>query len=362
MLIIRYLAPYIWFLYATSLWGRTHLSIEPVKIIRSKQKITLVYWLDCGAEFEGVIIRPEGGGRKIGILSRRTDQRCLSLPQKQEFILSDIMVIDETPLTSLNPIYERKGIRWVPLNHRMLRSKDTHNDLLLSFTLFCNNSVGVVLRTGGPDSLKVGLLGRRSRSCHRDLAHAKLKGVRPHFQQLELFNTRKPLAYQTYITSIKKGSAYRTKDGRTAFRFLRRCNEAPIGILKRHRHFAIVVARYPQSICPPKTYPKSWTPYRTRLFSPEMINNSLPLSTHAVEVVSPFRITTPSSQSFSYDTDINCNSYQGTIFREERQTILVASALSRRQEPCKISPIRLSLKLSGLADLDTKWQKLRLEH
>lgn len=361
-MIIRYLILICYLLYFGSLGAMTHWVIEPVKIVRDKNEITLSYWLDCGSSFEGVIIRPEKGMRKIGILSKRQNKRCLSIPTKHQFSLNQVMSSQGTPLISFNKLI-RKRMKLIPVDHSILSKRNDSHELHLSVSLYCKASIGVVLQAGEDKTLKVGLLAGRRRKdlCHEDMIKARIKGINPSFQSSEPYIVRPHLSYQTFIAPIRKGSAKKDSKGFTKFQFLRRCNEAPVGIIKRHSRYAMVVARYSESICPSQVRSKTWTTYRTALFSPESINKGSKFKEIAVDVVSPVKIKASSKQRLSYQTDLNCNNYQGTIFHELDHDVLVASALAQLQEPCKKPPIRLSLKLSGLDTVDTHWKKLRLK-
>ncbi|SMF66727.1 hypothetical protein [Pseudobacteriovorax antillogorgiicola] len=350
----------IWLLSGSSISAAPspYIRIQPVKIINETKRERLVYWQPCGSEFQGIILGGSQKQPKIGAVLSFPQSQCLSASEKRVIPLRGLLsqkLIRKA--MSFNPLHESQRLMWLPTENTYIHRQQLYSN----YRTYCSKPLGQVVKKVG-SGLSVAVLGTKSPStCPLMTKTTKFRGLSKYIQNVHISrDSHKP--YRTLLRPIRQGSITRHQSY-TELRYLRYCHEAPIGLVKKSGKFAVLVAQYSRDICAPGVVPRSWAAFQTKLFQSQLADDNLisfqSLPNTPLSLVSPNSIAMKANK-LQITTPRACPGYQGLVYRETSDTILVSTLRPLTQSPCKNKPTRVSLKLSGFAEESRQVAPLRI--
>ena len=373
------------------------LEILPVRIVESaqSQKKFLAYRNPCGSKPFGIYVGADDAGDKlrIGMVVERPTTRCVGMDQTEVATLSHLNVDLGMQLESFNPTIEalryeyaevyrsRMGDRKQQSSPEAGRSQKITTRKAQLEALYwgptCGQFMGLVLPTDW-ESSQVSVVGAFEevgfQSCEEyENKIRSVPGISIHQgnQQPAPLISQDSDALQRFtsrMTVIKPGSlkSVTSKDGKTtevSFEYMRRCNEAPLGISietsKRQILLSMVVVSFNSSICGNTARRKMWSTYKTRALSAKVptniqVRSSLNGISERIVVQEPNRVRwNKRSGQIAFEAINSCLPAIGSIIveRHNRSYVGIVRRVGQQKPHCGDLFSRVTLKQKLLANI-----------
>ncbi len=333
------------FLIAPTLWGALptqNIELNPVRVLIDREdRIHVSYQRQCGAIFAGFTLRTSSQKELfVAVATERPNFRCMGLTGIEELIIPKLKGSDFAAVLSLNTTTEPVHLKLSPVqNFNQVHEADGEYRFELLYTSQCGTALGVNLfpKANGYE-LSV-LEGRSSRfdNCNRatklvqyphlNLSHAPLTAL-ANFDE----DTRDPR-----FTLRRVKTQLMQKQGYTQVQYLRRCDEAPVGLVRTETDdglvLSVLVARYPEVKCLADSPEKIWTAY------PEKIRDKNILPYAGDKKTRQLLIKRPSSygvdnDNLSISTYASCQNDIGIISRTTAKGYAVGILEAPSSTPC----------------------------
>ncbi|NRA65185.1 MAG: hypothetical protein HRU19_11925 [Pseudobacteriovorax sp.] len=338
--------------------NRAFLTIEPVQLLTSSQATKAVFWQPCSSDLVGLFVRPEKNKRIVGVVFKHNFQRCASLPVKKSINVSHFLAKHQKPIVSVLPNqYSHRLTVLKGQSYSLQTSPNKVHSLEATYYHSCSDPIGFVL-DAKLQELKTDLLAvkrKKNKTCSQDIRTARLNGVSSNFKDVSSgWTSKKQRDFTIHLNPLRikpeKGINEPTK-----YQYLRRCNEAPIGL---HRNLVndrwyMAVARYSQAICPVGAIRKIWSPIDSSI-----LNSKKDLKLGARALKMSLQLTPPVSIQKTKKT-INkteilfpkqCGKLMGPVYREHNQLVAVALASSLANTMCNSERKKLVLRSNSSAE------------
>lgn len=252
----------------------SNLEIQPLRLSLGEDgRVSATFSQACGSSFAGFIYRNGRPGELyVGAVMQRSHARCLGEKAMIQRPLPLIRSHHFTKLFSLNPSLEPYLVQEVPLqNIHRAEGGILHG----VYTSHCETAIGLMVEENSQGHV-FGVLesdSLRNTPCTRRTEIFSLQGLdlsdigRVDIKKIE---KTPQLSYELRRVPIQLQAENQTKSGLSSYkvRYLRACNEAPIGLVQRASKgstaLSMLVARYPQMACPDQGPRAFWSPWGER--------------------------------------------------------------------------------------------------
>ncbi|WP_141730910.1 hypothetical protein [Oligoflexus tunisiensis] len=357
------------------------LELEPVRIQADLDGLVKVAYLEpCGAEFAGFAYRLEEGNElKVAVVLRRYHARCMGLLGMQEVVLPLINANNYAAITAMDPNLEPLILKAAPIQNLHFTRKTNQNRTVATghavYTSQCGEARGLLVLPEAT-GMRFGILesGRtRPSACNRSTEVLTLAGLDTSaLDSFQLLQTPSPEKSPDYIlrrvpVQLMTADAVEPLTKRFQVYYLRRCNEAPIGLVqqnnKRNLQVSMLVAHYPDMPCSGEGPKKIWTAFKPGLTVPSQkvaqgLKQSLQEDLTLVRPTSFRWNETPSATGRAHleiFTLSTCNRDLGLVSRSNDAGLAVGILQLQSSEPCN-SPLK---KVSYAYDLELRPQASR---
>lgn len=351
------------------------LELQPVRIKADLDGTVKVAYLEpCGADFAGFAYRvDEGHELKVAVVLRRYHARCMGLLGMQETTLPLINAANYAAVTSMNPNQEPLIVKAAPIQNLHF-TRNAKQDLKATghavYTSQCGDARALLVlpeATGMRFAVLEGSVTRPS-ACNRTTEVYSLSGLDP--AQLDSFQLMQaPAQEKSPDYSLRRvpvqllgADAVEPMTKRYQVYYLRRCNEAPIGLVQNNENntlqVSMLVAHYPNMACSENVPKKMWTAFEPGLTIPgKKVAQGLRQSVQEeLTLVRPtsFRWNETKTVSGRANLEIftlsTCNRDLGLVSRPNDAGLAVGILQLQSAEPCN-SPLK---KVSYAYDLELR--------
>ncbi|MFY7927543.1 MAG: hypothetical protein ACOVS5_01620 [Oligoflexus sp.] len=267
------------------------LELQPVRIqFSSDDAVQISYLEPCGTEFAGLLYRGQKDGvLEVAVVTRRFHARCLSITGMQEMTIPFVRASRYSAVVSMQPSVEPLLLKHAATQSLHLVRRLERDTLHAVYTSQCGSPVGLFVQAQA-SGYRFGVLESstlRPSTCNRTtqvfsisrLDATGLEQLTPLASQNE---ASEPLYELRRVPVHTFTVATRGDRRQLQAYYLRRCNEAPIGLVRQEQdvrlRLSMLVAVYPEMSCPQGSPKKIWTAW----------NEGLELDAHrVVERVQP---------------------------------------------------------------------------
>jgi len=348
------------------------LELEPVKIqAEFDGTVKVSYFEPCGAEFAGFLFRAaEGGELKVAVVLRRYHARCMGLLGMQETILPLIKAQNYAAITSIDPNQEPLIIKAAPIQNLHFTQNLSQATGQAIYTSLCGYAIGLYVQPEAT-GMRFGILEAsttRPEPCNRATKIFTLAGLDS--SNLSSFNLlqsseedRLPqFTLHRVPVQLLSSDAVEPQTSRYQVYYLRRCNEAPIGLVQQNQkntlRVSMLVARYQQRPCSEEGPKKIWTAFEPGLTVPhkQIAQGIYPDPQEDLALVRPtsFRWNEPSLANGRAKLEVfafsSCDRDLGLVSRSNDAGLAVGILQMQSAEPCN-SPLK---KVSFAYDLELR--------
>ncbi len=344
------------------------LELEPVKIQAELDgTVKVSYFEPCGAEFAGFLLRAaEGGELKVAVVLRRFHARCMGLLGMQETVLPMIKAQNYAAITSIDPNQEPLIIKAAPIQNLHF----TQNLSQAIYTSLCGYAIGLYVLPEAT-GMRFGILeasSSRPEPCNRATKVFALAGLDSSnlgsFNLLQSSEEDRLPQFTLHRVPVQLLSmdAVEPLSSRYQVYYLRRCNEAPIGLVQQNQkntlRVSMLVARYEQRPCSETGPKKIWTAFEAGLTVPQkqIARGISPDPQEDLTMVRPtsFRWNEPSLANGRANLEVfafsSCDRDLGLVSRSNDAGLAVGILQIQSAEPCN-SPMK---KVSFAYDLELR--------
>lgn len=321
-------------------WAPNALAAQKLKIAEVEltgyvgQDLKIAYDLPCGATFYGVVAKEESSKRlRLGVAYLMGDVRCISLPAREETVLN---FINTTGYDSISPLktssVRSRFVQNKMIDVRVVRSKKNPKLQLISEPS-CGVDLGTLIRQTGSHKLELArlekLTARQYRAgCPKTQQIKDVKAIRI-TKNLSVGIIPKKVrdldrSFSLHLSQIRDGSVKRLKKRGVALSYLRKCNEAPVGVVmdrkiqngKPSLKVGMLVARYFNMKC---KEPDAWTPYTntTVVMGKKIQPTLMKKGSNSFSLVSPTAFSRQGKRrrsGVSIDYIDSCSSLKGVVY------------------------------------------------
>lgn len=342
--------------------------LEPVRLhFKSDSQVYASFSMPCGGRFAGFLYRsPLAGELQVAAVVERSHARCAGLNGTQERKLPLVFAERFAAISSINPSSEPQAISGVTIqNVHTTRSKQ-QSGVHAIYTSYCGQPMGLLVKDS-KEGLAFGMLesspSRESKaSCNRStklysLANLDVSRVQnPSFikEPSDKVSTppyslrRVPVRLHQKATPSKPSQMH---ERYFHLSYLRACDEAPIGIVRKQQGTAVevsmLVAHFPSMDCGAGRAKKVWTSWGEGL----ALRDSQQYRSIHNELEEPMSIVRPSSYRFGKGQKLSvkgfsaCQQDIGLISRSSSQGFAVGILQSAAAKPCNSQPKQVSYEL-----------------
>ncbi len=317
------------------------IEINPVRILVDREdRIHVSYQRGCQSLFAGFILRTnEKQELFLGVASERPNARCSTLNGLEELIIPKLRGSDFAGISSLNPTTEPVFLKLSPLqNFNQVQDAEGFRFEAV-YTSQCGTALGLNLfpKANGLELSIVEGKAHKFETCNRSTKIVRYPHINlSQASLLALTNFSEDRSAPLYTLHRNQTRLSATGDGHRVY-FLRRCNEAPIGLVREASEqgllISMLVARYPGLKCPDGAPKKIWTPWNEVLHDEDAIAFSG--ETHAEQLL----IKRPSSYDLRGDTlsivtPSSCQKDIGLVSRTTKSGYAVGILHIQTSTPC----------------------------
>lgn len=249
-------------------FGKSVLQIVPATtMLKNKNTLSIQYRQPCGSTFQGIVVHHTKKRLKIGILSLQKTPTCAKIGAIKTYSLPHALV---KPGIKIEPFTKNFGTFYIKQNStldiRRISTKPARSQLLqVVHQTSCLGSNYTVLYPAIRGKLGIGSIEAISKKqgktmCKKAVGVMTLHGlnIQPNVQVYKLKNKTIPTQqkYKLRIAPILSASVKESQN-HLIFPFVRKCNEAPVGIVARNPHknssiteIGVLVAHYYNYKCP----------------------------------------------------------------------------------------------------------------
>jgi len=357
------------------------LELQPVRIQANFDGIVKVAYLEpCGSEFAGFVYRvDEGDELKVAVVLRRYHARCMGLLGMQEAVLPLINAQNYAAVTSMDPNLEPLIVKAAPIqNLHFTRNKEqglTAANGHAVYTSQCGNARGLLVLPEATGT-RFGVLessSPKSTACNRTTEVYSLAGLDTtqlgnfHLMQSPAEEKSPDYTLRRVPVQLLTTDAAEPLTKRYQVYYLRRCNEAPIGLVQHNRgnklQVSMLVAHYAEMSCSNDVPKKIWTAFEPGLTVPakQLAYGLRQGSQEDLTLVRPtsFRWTDTKPARGRAHLEIftmsTCNRDLGLVSHSNTAGLAVGILQLQSAEPCN-SPLK---KVSYAYDLELRPQASR---
>lgn len=347
------------------------VELEPVKLQANALGVVTASYLEpCGTEFAGLLYQEHIGGElQVAVVLRRYHARCMGLKGMQEIRLPMVNAAHFAGISSIDTNSE-------PLLSKALGIQNLHFTQNLNqvqthavYTSQCGQALGLFIQPEAT-GLRFNILEStqtKPEDCNRTTQTLTITGLDP--AELDTYtlrqapsNTDQNLDYALRRVPLQLLELDAIEPGTKRFQvyYLRRCNEAPIGLIQKNQgkklQLAMLVAHYESRPCQEGIPKKIWTAYEQALTLDASQRIQLtPAALHEeLALVRPtsFRWSQVEDQKQHLEvfTFSSCNRDLGIVARPSSSGLALGILQLRSPEPCN-SPLK---KVSYAYDLELK--------
>lgn len=298
------------------------LQMQPVELLGYAGKsLRVAVTVPCGGEFYGIIASTNDKRKTMALAAAVSVDSiiCTSMPSLQEVVVD---YLDVTGFKSIEPMTIGGGSPRLSVARisdlKIARSKTQSDRLKVVYEPRCGRTVGALIRSTQPDRIEVAMVERPASSmqrsgCEREPTEREITAIdmtakkrvailRDRVESLTRLYTLKMAPIS--VKSIKTG-----KNGGLAFKYKRKCNEAPLGAVvsdqknldgKKAVRLGMLIANYYNIPCAGNFAVSEWTDFKDstvlipkdvtiRLMDPNMMTG--------LAVKAPTRIVSRTSKS-----------------------------------------------------------------
>ncbi|HYX39293.1 MAG TPA: hypothetical protein VE954_39835 [Oligoflexus sp.] len=262
------------------------LEVQPVRVQADFDGVVKVAYLEpCGAQFAGFVYRVEEGNElKVAVVLRRYHARCMGLLGMQETTLPLIQARNYAAITSMDPNQEPLIVKAAPIQNLHF-TRTSVQDLGSAsghavYTSQCGEARGLLVlpeATGTRFAVLESSTTRPS-ACNRSTAVYTLDGLDTthlanfHLMQSPAEEKNPDYSLRRVPVQLLATDAVEPLTKRYQVYYLRRCNEAPIGLVQQNHknklQVSMLVAHYPDMACSDDVPKKIWTAFEPGLTVP----------------------------------------------------------------------------------------------
>jgi hypothetical protein len=351
------------------------LELEPVRIQADLDGTVKVAYLEpCGAEFAGFAYRVESGNElKVAVVLRRYHARCMGLLGMQETTLPLINASNYAGITPMNPSEEPLILAASPIQNLHF-TRNSKQDLMATghavYTSQCGEARALFVMPEAT-GMRFGILESsttRPSACNRSTQVYSLAGLDTaqlgSFQLMQAPRAEKNPNYTLRRVPVQllSADAVEPLTKRYQVYYLRRCNEAPIGLVQQNEknklQVSMLVAHYADMPCSDDVPKKIWTAFEPGLTvaSPKLAQGLRQSPQEDLTLVRPtsFRWNETKTVSGRANLEIftlsTCNRDLGLVSRPNEAGLAVGILQLQSAEPCN-SPLK---KVSYAYDLELR--------
>lgn len=315
--------------------------LNPVRVFADREdRIHVTYQKDCGTSFAGFILRTsESKELYIGVATERPNARCMELSGMEEMIVPKLKASDFAGIVSLNPTTEPSFLKLSPMQNFNQIKDGSENRFEAVYTSQCGTALGLNLfpKSNGYELSVVEGRYSKFENCNRstkivryphiDLSNAPLRA---------LTNFAEDSSPGRYTLHRGATRLFATGDSHKAY-FLRRCNEAPVGLVRSETskglEISMLLARYSEMKCPEGAPRMIWTPW------PEELREKNPIAFAGERKAQQLLIKRPNSYELTRDTlsivtNKSCQNDIGIVSRTTSQGYAVGILHIQTSTPC----------------------------
>jgi hypothetical protein len=356
------------------------LELQPVRIQADLDGVVKAAYLEpCGADFAGFAYRmDEGNELKVAVVLRRYHARCMGLRGMQETVLPLINAANYAAVTSMDPNLEPLIIKAAPIQNLHF-TRNTNQDPMATahavYTSQCGEARALLVMPEATGT-RFGILessGTRPSACNRSTKVHTLAGLdttqldRFQLMQAPAVDKTRDYTLRRVPVQLLSREPVEPLTKRYQVFYLRRCNEAPIGLVQQNEknklQVSMLVAHYPNMPCSDDVPRKMWTAFETDLTvaSHKLAQGLRQSPQEDLTLVRPtsFRWNETRTASGHANLEIftlsTCNRDLGMVSRSHEAGLAVGILQLQSAEPCN-SPLK---KVSYAYDLELRPQVSR---
>lgn len=391
-------------------YAEYNLEVLAVRIIEPDEasKRYLVYKNPCDSEPFGIYIGTDENDASVrmGVVVQRPHTRCVSIDKTEILDVSHLKFGKKRRLISYSPSIEplRYGF-FDAYRSRLKKNKTTRkgdrkkvkrlagfeNSLeALYWAPSCGRFMGLVLPLDQQSS-RVNVLGAIEEVGFLDCSSYENKvGTIPDISLEASHNKPSPLITQstnalrrfdTRLTVIKPGSLKVSQDGagetkKVSFQYLRRCNEAPLGITVQTGKSKILVSMalvsFERSICSDSGYSAMWSTHTTKILNANALDqielrSNLDETSKSILVQEPNKVRlSEQGKLIKFEAIRSCLPAVSTLFveRYNRNYAAIIRGVDQKKQDCgdPFSHVTLSQRLLANALQVSQIAPLELVH
>ncbi len=343
------------------------LKLAPVELTGYVGKdLKISFSLPCGANFHGIVTSTNKKNLRVGVAYLMSAIRCASVPERQEMV---IRYLDTTGFKEISPLKIKQNRMKIisdrMLDVRILPRRKGQQKIQVAYEPSCGSAVGTLIQQIGPNALNVSQLEKMSvrqstSSCPRAQHQATITSIKVSpklvIGLIGSSSRGKQRLYSLKLAKIKKKSLHRLKRRGISLRYLRSCNDAPVGVVlkgrgKKKSEIGMLVAHYYNRKCSDKA---TWTKYINRSI---FLSKSKPLvSLKSAIKAANLRVVSPTSFSrmgarrqaktgVSIDYLNGCSPVLGAVYAQNPSIrgVHIGILVDQRDNSCKKSLAEVSL-------------------
>lgn len=320
------------------------LALNPVRVFADREsRIHVTYQKECGASFAGFMLRTnEKKVLYVGVTSERANARCLDLPGLEELVIPKLLASDFAAVFSLTPSNEPNFLKLSPIqNFNQVKDSEEYR-FEASYTSQCGTALGLNIfpkANGYEVAIIEGRYGKFE-NCNRSTKIARYPHINlSHAPLRALTNFAEETVPSRYSLHRGQTRLFPMGDSHKVY-FLRRCDEAPIGLVRGQTaqglQISMLLARYRDVKCPAGTAKMIWTPWA------EKIQDKDPIPFEGEKRSQQLLIKRPNSYDLTQDTlnivtTASCQNDIGIVSRSTREGYAVGILHIQSSTPCNSS-------------------------
>jgi hypothetical protein len=315
----------------------------------------------------------EGNELKVAVVLRRYHARCMGLLGMQETVLPLINAANYAAVTSMDPNQEPLIVKAAPIQNLHFTRNAKQNLMATGHAVYtsqCGNARALLVLPEAT-GMRFGILeGSTTRpgACNRTTEVYSLAGLDTtqlgsfHLMQAPAEEKSPDYTLRRVPVQLLATDAAEPLTRRYQVYYLRRCNEAPIGLVQQNEknrlQVSMLVAHYPNMPCSDSVPKKIWTAFDPGLTIParQLAQGLRQSPTEDLTLVRPtsFRWNETKTASGRANLEIfthsTCNRDLGLVSRPNEAGLAVGILQLQSAEPCN-SPLK---KVSYAYDLELR--------
>ncbi len=356
------------------------LELQPLRIQANFDGVVKVAYLEpCGTEFAGFAYRVESGNElKVAVVIRRYHARCMGILGMQETELPLVNAANYAAVTSMDPNLEPLIVKAAPIQNLHFTRNFKQDPMATGHAVYtsqCGDARALLVMPEAT-GMRFGVLessSSRPGACNRTTEVYTLAGLDTNdlgsFHLMQAPSEEKSPDYilRRVPVQLLSNATVEPMTKRYQVYYLRRCNEAPIGLVQQNEknklQVSMLVAHYPNMPCSDDVPKKIWTAFEPGLTVPntKLAQGLRQSPEEDLTLVRPtsFRWnetkTAAGRANLEIFTHSTCNRDLGMVSRPNEAGLAIGILQLQSAEPCN-SPMK---KVSYAYDLELRPQASR---